>query len=54
MRGFIAEYPDMTDRNFIFQGWAIQKINNLHYLVRGLTERVIALEGKRRYRDPIS
>lgn len=52
MRGCQAEYPEMTDKNFIFQGWAIQKISNLQYLVMGLTERVIALEGKRR--DPIS
>lgn len=53
MRGCQAEYPEMTDKNFIFQGWAIQRIASLEHLILGLTERVIALEGKRRYGDPI-
>jgi hypothetical protein len=48
MRGCQSEHPEMTDKNFIFQGWAIQKLNNLHYLVTDLTKRVIALEGERR------
>lgn len=54
MRDCQAEHPEMTDRNVIFQGWAVQHLANMEHLVMDLTKRVIALEGKRRYGDPIS
>jgi hypothetical protein len=42
------EHPEMTDRNLLFESWAIQRIAGLEHLALRLVERVSALEEGRR------
>jgi hypothetical protein len=43
-----TKMPEMTDKNWIFNCWAVQKIANLEVLVLRLVERVCELEKGRR------
>jgi hypothetical protein len=42
------EHPEMTDKNTIFQVWAMNRIAGLEHLALRLVERVSALEEGRR------
>ncbi|HXC98170.1 MAG TPA: hypothetical protein VN048_02430 [Verrucomicrobiae bacterium] len=40
--------PKLTDDRIIFEGWAIQKIAGLHFLVLELVQRVGELEARKK------